>query len=155
MREVFERARDLYSQRGGSALNVAFALLLEGRPEEALAISELESTEVFVYYARAIAFHDLGRLDESRQALQFVIENSATWLAYQIAEAFAYMQDVDSAFQWLETSVELRDGGINYLVVDPLLDPLHKDPRWEPLLLNFGLLDAWQNLQAQKQGDTP
>jgi hypothetical protein len=39
---------------------------------------------------------------------------------------------------------ENKDGGISYILIDPLLDPLHADPRWEPLLDEIGLLPYWK-----------
>ena len=76
-------------------------------------------------------------------------------MAYQIAEATAFMGDIEAAFQWLEISYEMRDGGINYLIGDPLMKSLHADPRWEPFLLKVGLLDAWKGLQAAREGAGP
>ena len=148
--EIFERVRDLYPNRPDSYSSVALAILSQGRPEEALAVLESESYEVFRAQGRAFVLHDLGRQEEAQQALQFEIERAGHWLAYQIAEAHAYMGDTDSAFQWLETSYEMRDGGIVYLIGDPTLKSLYSDPRWEPLLLKVGLLDAWQELQAKR-----
>jgi hypothetical protein len=39
-----------------------------------------------------------------------------------------------SAFEQLEKAYEERDGWMAYLAVDPLLDPLHSDPRHADLV---------------------
>ena len=47
------------------------------------------------------------------------------------------MGDADRAFEWLQKSVEEEEeGGFN--PADPLLQPLHNDPRWLPLLEGMG-----------------
>ena len=74
-------------------------------------------------------------------------------MAYQIAQNFAYLGDIEAAFQWLETSYEQRDGGITYILGDPTLTVLHDDSRWEPLLLKVGLLNAWKDLKAREHGE--
>ncbi len=153
--QVFERIRTLYPDRPGGNSAVAFSFIGQGRPEEALTTAQSEKSEVFRNLSSAFALHELGRQEEARQALQYVIDNDSEWLAYQIAEAFAYMGDTEAAFQWLETSYEMRDGGITYLIGDPTLKSLYNDPRWESLLLKVGLLDAWQVLQAKREEAGP
>jgi TolB-like protein len=148
---VYERVRDLYPERGTSWSNIAFALIAQGLPEAALSLVQNEASEVFVMGVKAYAYHDLDRQEDARRALQFVVDNDADWLAYQIAETYAYMNEIEAAFGWLETAYEMRDGGITYLVGDPTLKNLHGDPRWEALLVKTGLLDAWK--QAQRWYD--
>ena len=140
---MMERIRDLYPDRGTSWANIAFSLIPQDKPEEALAVVENEKSLLMIKAVQTMAYQDLGRHEEARRALQYVIDNAADWLAYQIAQYFAYMNDRDAAFEWLETAYEVRDGGITYLVGDPTMENLHGDPRWEELLLKVGLLDAW------------
>ncbi|MBT8062604.1 MAG: hypothetical protein KJO85_07955, partial [Gammaproteobacteria bacterium] len=149
--EVFERIRDLYPDRGGSGISVANTLLFLNRPEEALAEARTEANETFIDYTNAMAYHDLGRPEESRLALDRFAEEGKDWLAYQIAETEAYVGNLDAAFEWLERSRETRDGGIVYTAGDPLLKSLHDDPRWEPFLLSIGLLDAWKNAEQWRK----
>jgi TolB-like protein len=53
--------------------------------------------------------------------------------AAQYAEIYAQWGDKESALQWLETAWRLRDSGLGYLKVDPLLDPLRKEPRFQAI----------------------
>ncbi len=151
--QVFEKLRELYPDREGSHINVAYLLVMQGRPEEALAVAAADSSELMRNLVGAMALHELKRYEEADRSLQYVIDHAADWLAYQVAEIYAQRGEADAAFEWLETAVALRDGGITYLIVDQLLDSLHADPRWEALLLKVGLLDAWRALQATGQGD--
>jgi TolB-like protein len=145
--KVFERIGDLYPNRAGSGLSVAFSLLFQGKPEAALSEVQSEPNEVFIPWINAMAFHDLGRAEESRLAMRQFIGEGKHWLAFQVAEAQAYVGDPDAAFEWLEHSRETRDGGIVYVAGDPFLEPLHEDPRWEPFLVSVGLLEAWKNAE--------
>jgi len=55
---------------------------------------------------------------------------------------FADRGDADRAFDWLERAVRSGDAGLTYARAEPLLAPLHDDPRWQPLLAELGLSDA-------------
>jgi tetratricopeptide (TPR) repeat protein len=149
--EVFEQARVLFPERDRANSNLAFCLAGYGRAEEALAYAQLEQDARFRNLSSSYVLYELGRHEEAKQALQYVVDNDSEWLAYQIAQAFAFKSENDEAFHWLEISYEIRDGGINYLVGDPFLKPLHSDPRWEPYLLKVGLLDAFKELQARRK----
>ncbi|MCP4259282.1 MAG: protein kinase [Planctomycetes bacterium] len=58
---------------------------------------------------------------------------------YSTARIYAQLGDKEQAFAWLEKAYEKHDGGLLYLKVEPLLDPLHDDPRFDDLLrrMNF------------------
>jgi hypothetical protein len=62
---------------------------------------------------------------------------------------YAIKGDVDHAFEWLETGYEYRDGGLTYLLQDPMLDSLHDDPRWRPLLEKMNLLEYWDAMPGR------
>jgi len=59
--------------------------------------------------------------------------------AYQIAEVYAFRNQADEAFEWLNRAYAQRDSGLIGTKVDPLLKRLHNDPRYTALLkkLNF------------------
>jgi hypothetical protein len=59
--------------------------------------------------------------------------------AYGFAVAHAALGDTDQAFQWLDRS--LQDGGweISFVTVDPALDGLRADPRFDDLVRRVGL----------------
>jgi serine/threonine-protein kinase len=47
--------------------------------------------------------------------------------------------DVDGAFEWLEEALEHRRGWLAYLRVEPVVDPLRRDPRFTTLLRRLRL----------------
>lgn len=58
---------------------------------------------------------------------------------YFTAQIYAQLGDKEQAFAWLEKAYEKHDGRIYTLKVEPLLDPLRSDSRFQDLLrrLNF------------------
>jgi serine/threonine-protein kinase len=56
-------------------------------------------------------------------------------LSYARALVYLSLQDKEKALDWLEKSFDEHDGSnIGYIKVDPLLDPLRGDPRFEALV---------------------
>jgi TolB-like protein/DNA-binding winged helix-turn-helix (wHTH) protein/Tfp pilus assembly protein PilF len=58
----------------------------------------------------------------------------------QIAEVYAYLGDADRAFARLEKGFEERDGALIVMRVEPALEPLRSDPRFEQLERRVGVL---------------
>ena len=54
-------------------------------------------------------------------------------VAFQYAEIYAQWGDTPQALQWLETALRVRDAGFIQLKVDPQLDPLRKEPRFQAI----------------------
>jgi TolB-like protein/Tfp pilus assembly protein PilF len=51
--------------------------------------------------------------------------------AYELGVIYAAMGDNEQAFEWLARAVQERSGWIAYLQVDPRLESLHNDPRFD------------------------
>jgi len=82
----------------------------------------------------------LGRVKDAQaivDQLKQEIEKSGIG-RYEIALIYAGSGDKNQAFEWLDKSVESRDKGLTYLKVDPCLDPLRADPRFQDLLKRVG-----------------
>jgi len=58
---------------------------------------------------------------------------------YEIALVYAGLGNKDQAFQWLDYAYDAHDVGLVYLKVDPCLDPLRSDARFNDLLRRIGL----------------
>jgi hypothetical protein len=50
--------------------------------------------------------------------------------AYQYAEIYTQWHQQGAALDWLDKALRLRDPGLVYLRIDPLLDPVRKEPRF-------------------------
>jgi TolB-like protein/DNA-binding winged helix-turn-helix (wHTH) protein/cytochrome c-type biogenesis protein CcmH/NrfG len=113
--------------------------VLQGRPQDALAEIERGRTGLYRLQHYAIAYHALGREKESDTALRELVEKYHTTAAFQIAEVYAFRNQSDEAFEWLDRAYAQRDGGVIQTKVDPLLKNLQGDPRYVAFLkkLNF------------------
>ena len=58
---------------------------------------------------------------------------------YEIALVYAGLGRNQEAFKWLEEAYDAHDVGLLYLKIDPCLDPLRSDPRFDNLMRRVGL----------------
>jgi TolB-like protein/Tfp pilus assembly protein PilF len=87
-------------------------------------------------YARAGRF---GEANEIISKLRASVRQDGVG-TYEIALIYAGLGDKEEAFSWLERSFKARDKGLTYLKMDPGMDPLRSDPRFESLLRRVGLI---------------
>ncbi len=130
--------------RAARARMAFWVLLPQGRVEEADVFAQSSPYENHRATAEAMVAHALGQQQRSDAAKQVLVEKYPDQMAYQVAEVCAYRGEIDEAFAWLQRAYETKDGGISYIMIDPILDVLHEDPRWEPLLEEIGLLPYWK-----------
>ena len=113
--------------------------VIQGRPRDALAEIEQERQGSSRSGHYALAYHALGREKESDAALQELITKYPTIAPFQIAEVYAFRNQPDQAFRWLDRAYAERDNGVVLTKVDPLLKNLHRDPRYAALLRKLNL----------------
>jgi TolB-like protein len=58
---------------------------------------------------------------------------------YEIALVYAGLGEKQDAFKWLEEAYKAHDVGLLYLKIDPCLDPLRSDARFDDLVRRVGL----------------
>jgi tetratricopeptide (TPR) repeat protein len=92
-------------------------------------------TEIARDYALA------GKSAEARLALQDLLKRSRTShvVPYGIATVYAALGDKDQAFAQLEQAWAQRSFFLDFLKVDPELDSLRSDPRFQDLLRRMNL----------------
>ncbi len=76
---------------------------------------------------------------ESDAALSKLITKYHGGSAYQIAQVYAFRNQSDEAFAWLDRAYAQRDSGLVGTKMDPLLKSLHKDPRYAAFLKRLNL----------------
>jgi len=116
------------------------------------AIAELQKaltfneTEVLILGALA---HVYARAGQREEALKLVgklerieAEERGYVAPFGIIWAYAGLGDKEQAFAWLEKSYQEHRDRIVWLNVDPLLEPLRSDPRFQDLLRRVGLPQA-------------
>lgn len=109
----------------------AYAEVLEMVRENATASASIRA-------ARARIDARRGRVSEARAVAQEFAQH-ADQMAYLQAGIEAALGEYDAAFESLERAIKGRDLQVVSLKVDPNLDPLRSDPRFDALLRRVGL----------------
>jgi len=112
----------------------------KGMHNEALAAYEQE--RVFAgdtpttHAKRAHVLAAIGKHDEARVILQEILaRRQEQWVtAYEIAIIYCLLGDRDNAFQWLAQAEREHAVGFTFVRVDPHLEGLRSDPRFDNLL---------------------
>lgn len=112
--------------------------LLQGAPRESLAHFN-NSHAVFRLSGTAAARWTLGERAAADDALRALTRRYGHIAQYEVAQVHAWRGERDQAFAWLQRSVAGREASVMYLPFDPMLRPLHGDPRWTALLRSAGL----------------
>jgi TolB-like protein len=113
--------------------------VMQGRPQDALPEIELVRPDPIRAFLYSIAYYALGREKESDAALSELIAKYHAGGAYQIAEVYAFRNQPDEAFEWLDRAYAQRDSGLIGTKMDPLLKSLHSDPRFAAFLKKLNL----------------
>jgi len=81
----------------------------------------------------AITYDKLGRHADAQSALAKLRASRGDAAAYNCAQIYAQWGNVTEALQWLSTAMRLRSPWMEFLKIDPFLDPLRKEPRFEAI----------------------
>ena len=138
---ALQNAQELNPQLSSLHLTYCQILLAQGRWQSALEEIEKETGDWEKLSGEVLAYHALGRREESENALKTLIATHQNEAAYQIAEAYAYRGEIEKAFAWLDRSYRQRDPGTPELKTDPLMKTLRQDPRFAKLLKRMHLSD--------------
>jgi adenylate cyclase len=129
----------LSANQPGAHSIISRCLLLQGKPEAALAEAGREGDPVFRGQVMILALDALGRREEADRLLQKYVEDYKDPAAVQVATIYAHRGNVDEAFAWLDHAYEMRDGGLSEMLMEPMYACLHDDPRWPAFLQKMGL----------------
>jgi serine/threonine protein kinase len=85
---------------------------------------------------RARVFAAIGKKDEALEIVNELVRTDQVEhiTPYEIATIYALADDKDKSFEWLEKAKEMRAVGFSFAKVDPLLDNLRNDERFESLI---------------------
>jgi len=82
----------------------------------------------------ALTYEKLGRHADAEAMLGKLKAANGDSSAYNYAEITAQWGNSDEALGWLETALRLRDTGLADMKVNPFLDPLRKQPRFQAIM---------------------
>ena len=137
-RAALDRALENSPGQSRALFHRGVTSLLDGHADEALGFFS-KAGNGYGDVGVAMAQFSLGHVRESQQALDQAIAKFAQGAAYQIAEAYAWRGEKDTAFQWLERARVQRDGGLTFIRTDPLMASLVGDPRYAQLMQKMGM----------------
>jgi serine/threonine-protein kinase len=137
--DVGRKAAELQPTAAGSRRWQVIVAVERGAAETALHEAQMEPNEGYQHFELALAYYAQGNRSASDGALAEMIERDKEYLAYQIAEVYAWRGEPDKAFEWLEISFHNHDSGTLSIVIDRLLRNLHQDERYKALVARLGL----------------
>jgi predicted Zn-dependent protease len=145
--EAIEQCRHALELDPGSvAAHVVLRWAYERKGLHDEAMSVFEQERVFAGETpttrakRAHVFAASGRTNEARALLCDLIERrDAEWVtAYELAVVLALLGERDEGIEWLDRAGREHTVGFTFARVDPHLDPLRADPRFEEVLTRHG-----------------
>jgi TolB-like protein len=104
-----------------------------GNFEKARAACEPKPQYWGTLWCLAVAYERLGRHADARASLEKLREIQGNSAAYQYGTIYAQWGDVPKALDGLEIALKVRDPGITLINIDPFLDPLRREPRFQAL----------------------
>ena len=113
--------------------------VMHGRPQDALPELELVRYDPVRTALYAVTYHAMGREKESDAALAELIAKYQATNAYEIAQVYAFRNQSNEAFEWLDRAHTQRESGLILTKMDPLLNNLHGDPRYTAFLKKINL----------------
>jgi TolB-like protein len=119
---------------------LAKTLLVEGKPETALAIMEQEGDETERVVMLPLLLWGTGQQAEADAALKTLITRFADSEAYSVAMSYAQRGHYDLAMQWLERAYKQKEEETFIEIVgEPLFNNLAIDPRYKVFLKKMNL----------------
>ena len=130
------------------AAHQTFAIVLTKQGKNAQALVEAQKAlDLTKRSNAALAFnaHVLGRLGRRAEAETIIKELQEKYARKEadgrdLAVAYAGLDDKDQAFAWLEKAFADHSNFLAVLRLEPALDSLKSDPRWNDLLRRVGTL---------------
>jgi len=133
------KAAELQPAAAGCHRWQVFVAIQRGDGEAALREAQLEPNEGYRRFELALAHYTRGDRPAADAALAELIAKDRNFLAYQIAEVYAWRGETDKAFEWLQVSLNNHDTGTPSLFINPFMRGLQHDARYKSLLTKIGL----------------
>lgn len=114
---------------------IAFAHSWLGDRDVALEASrkaiELGGDAPYLASGIAFAYAMAGESASARGMLETAEQEG--WPLVEIGLVYAWLPDLDKAFEYMERALQERPTALQYLNTDPSADPMREDPRWHSL----------------------
>jgi len=118
---------------------IAMCLFWLGETDAAWEEVQQEPMDWMRWLGSAVILRRLGRIEEAEANLaRLNREDEQEFASMQRAEIYAQWGKPEEAFECMDQSLEYGDPGLCQIYVDPFLDPLRDDKRFDELLRRLG-----------------
>jgi tetratricopeptide (TPR) repeat protein len=123
-----KKALELNPDAGSGTETLSLIDLLQGRPQDAL--RDIERVQYAPPRAclHALTYYALGRKKESDAALSELMIKYNAGNAYEIAQVYAFRNQTDKAFEWLDRAYAQRDPSLMSTKIAPPTEELAQRP---------------------------
>jgi adenylate cyclase len=136
---AIRHAMQLAPSRPGNHYYLGLVLLMQGRSDEALAECNQESIGWQRMTCRGLTYARTGKADLARSEIRDLQKDSGEAASYQFAQMYTLLGDHDEAFRWFAVGRRIHDPGLmGQVYVDPMIDGLRSDPRYDALIRQLG-----------------
>ena len=135
----YKKVLELDPQYQRAHLYIGRNYIMMGKPELALEEIQKENMEVFKNFGLAAIYFSLNRKKEADEKLNEFIEKYQDHWRYLIAQLYAFRNEKEEAFKWLESAYNHRDSWLWWIKNDPWLKNIHTDPRYKAILKKMNL----------------
>ncbi len=136
---AIRHAMSLAPGRPASHYYLGLVMLQQGRNDEALAEFDLETISWQRMFGRAFTFARKDKPDLARAEMAAMHKAFGDAASYQYAQIHAALGNRDEAFGSLAAARRVHDPGLmGQVYVDPSLDNLRSDPRFDVLMRELG-----------------
>jgi serine/threonine-protein kinase len=128
------RALELDPNLANAHFQLGAVHLLKGNLEDAMREFERETDDIARARGLAMGHATAGHAADSDRYLAALVERHRQDGAREIAQVYAWRNERDKAFEWLDRAYAQRDVGLAELKGEPLFRNLEGDPRWTAFL---------------------
>jgi len=109
--------------------------------------NELMGNSLFSRLAEAETFAADGQTETAREKLNEILKLGEDRYVspYQTALVYCYLDDHENAIKMLQHAASISEAWLNWMGVDPVLDPLRSDDRFEQIFENTGYRPLFSN----------
>jgi TolB-like protein len=130
---AFAQVTSLYPKFKQNYGEWGLALYELGDLEKARATCESGLDDEGSQFCLALVYDKLNRHADAEAQLAKIKAASGDDAAYSYAQIYTQWGDRAKALEWLATAMRVRDTELVSLKVDPLIDPLRKEPRFQAI----------------------
>ncbi len=118
---------------------MSLILLGKGEKEKALIEAEKEPSEFWRSDAKCRIVYALGEKTKADTLLKDLVDKFGNIAQPNIASLYAFRNEDDNAFKWLELAYDLKDPTLQETLNFAEFKNLHGDPRWNTFINKLGL----------------